>query len=69
MTKQQDKQYTRIREQLKELNPDHHLLKERTVDGNMAEKMGTRRVDTILDELRKLEKTQGIVNRQLKLKR
>jgi len=54
LTKQQDKQYTRIRGQLKELNPDHHLLKERTVDGNMAEKMGTRRVDTILDELRKL---------------
>ncbi len=40
--------------QLRELNPDHHLLKERVVDGNMAQKMGTRRSGAILEEIRKL---------------
>ena len=40
--------------ELRELNPDHHLLKERAIDGNMAQKMGTRRTGPILEEIRKL---------------
>ena len=54
MGKLQDSQYKPLLDELRELNPDHHLLKERTIDGNMAQKMGTRRVGPILEEIRKL---------------
>jgi len=52
--KLQDSRHEPFVNQLRELNPDHHLLKERVVDGNMAQKMGTRRSGAILEEIRKL---------------
>ncbi len=52
--KLQDSRHDPFVNQLRELNPDHHLLKERVVDGNMAQKMGTRRSGAILEEIRKL---------------
>ena len=54
MDKLQNSQYNPLLEELRELNPDHHLLKEKTIDGNMAQKMGTRRTGPALEEIRKL---------------
>ncbi len=54
MDKLQNSQYNPLLEELRELNPDHHLLKERVVDENMAQKMGTRQTGHILEEIRKL---------------
>ena len=52
--KLQDSRHDPLVNQLRELNPDHHLLKEKVVDGNMAQKMGTRRSGRVLEEIRKL---------------
>ncbi|MEK9730893.1 MAG: hypothetical protein VW230_03945 [Candidatus Poseidoniales archaeon] len=53
--KQQDTQFKNLETQLRELNPDHHLLKERVVDPSLVDKMGTRNVDKILQEMDKMK--------------
>ena len=54
LDKLQNSQHDPLLNELRELNPDHHLLKERTVNENMVQKMGTRRTGPILEEIRKL---------------
>ena len=54
LDKLQNSQHEPLLNELRELNPDHHLLKERTVNENMVQKMGTRRTGPILEEIRKL---------------
>ena len=54
LSKLRKSQHEPLVNELRELNPDHHLLKERAVDGNMVQKMGTRRTGHILEEIRKL---------------